>query len=355
LSAGPATLVNGNLVGNVAHGDTCQFDFYVAVPPYPRLCGCEFPNYTPESFQSGGQFCVGDAYTNILSPLSNAFLNTDIFPQTGLYSLDNDVLTLYGSNTAFQVFSVNAADLANTRLVNSRGLSSASTIIINVVGSTKVSISSCGLQSLLPFSRILIWNAPAATSFTIKNVALPGYILAPSASIVNPVGQILGGAHCGSFSAAGQIDLSWQGPFAGCIPNDLTPPTCAACAAGYYRQDSSCTCYPVVTISATITDNFGFNTGYAVKYTINNAHSKPVSAVTVQFPTTNTACPLQVVNAATQVFGVTAVTGATLQYTTPTWTGFAADGYNFIAVFQSAAATCNPAAPIVPVIVSASY
>jgi len=358
LANGPLFFQSGSVTGNILAGDYTQLSAYLSFPLQVKqgLLGCDLPR-PASALAKGGEWNF-DAGFKALQTFSDAIADETRTPATGQASYAYDVLTLWGYQQDLETFRVDSNTLQKARRIDLKNIKSSATIIIDVQGSS-VSIRDVGTTSLLPFARSLIWNAAKAGSFSFKNVALPGLIIAPNADIEKPVGRLLGGAFVNSFTAKGNVGLEWPyASWAGCLPKPNLLVKCDACPADQRRLNpTNCDCTPVVAVrSSSVSPFYG---GAVVTYKFDITGQAPTS-VKVNFPNDGV-CRLQLNsdNEEPNVFTLNyRKSDSTSGYTfeTPSYAGFSADGLSFVAVFENKEAGEFPCTTIpIPDVVSVSY
>jgi choice-of-anchor A domain-containing protein len=122
-----------------------------------------------------------------------------------------------GSNNV-QIFSVSCSQFAQANSVRLTRVSSTTTVIINIGGSSSCSIKNKGFSGFNP--GYTVFNFPSATSLSCSGIGLPGTLLAPNANLLDPLnGNIKGHIFCKSWIAKhnGCIEQQWY-PFKGRSP-----------------------------------------------------------------------------------------------------------------------------------------
>jgi choice-of-anchor A domain-containing protein len=359
LSRGVLDFTSGKPYGNIFAQKWCKIAGYLQ--DYKSVAGCFTPRDLTAADLAGGNFDFTAAFT-ALRAYSEALSDPKRTPATGQALYAFDVLTLYGYGGDLEVFRVSAGDLAKSRRIDVTGVSRTATIIIDIQGGAKddVKISDSGLAALAPFARTLLWNS-RAEKFSFKNVALPGLILAPWATIEKPVGVLLGGAFVKQLTAKGDIGFEW--PFkvwGGCLPDAFSLPNfCSECAPGTRRLDvTSCACEDVLTVVPTSISHFPGEGGAVVTFTLKPVGRTP-TVVTLNFPN-SAPCPLQKAKQGNgvNVFTVNPVSNPSgfsgLTFQTPRYAGFTADNFSFVAVFEGAGDGACSTIPV-PTIVAVDY
>lgn len=351
LANGPLFFQSGSVSGNILAGSYTQLSDYLSFPLQVKqgLLGCDLPLPKKGDWDFEAGFKQLQSFSNVLG--DDVRTST-----TGQAIYAYDVLTLWGYGKDLEVFRVSSDVLKKARRIDLKGIKSTATIIIDIQGDS-VSIRDVGTASLLPFARSLIWNAAKAGTFSFKNVALPGLIVAPNAVIENPVGRLLGGAFVSSFTAKGNVGIEW--PFsnwAGCLPRPDLLVKCDACPAGQKRLNpTNCDCTSVVNVRTSSVGNFYGGAVVTYKFDITG---QPPTAVTVNFPDDGV-CKIQLNadNKSPNVFTLQQKSGGSgYTFVTPSYAGFSADGLSFVAVFENKEAGEFPCETIpIPNIVSVSY
>jgi choice-of-anchor A domain-containing protein len=122
-----------------------------------------------------------------------------------------------GSNNV-QIFSISCSQFAAATSVTLTRVSSTTTVIINIGGSSSCSIKNKGFSGFNP--AYTVFNFPSATSLSCSGIGLTGTLLAPNANIFEPLnGNIQGHIFCKSWIAKhnGCIEQQWY-PFKGRSP-----------------------------------------------------------------------------------------------------------------------------------------
>jgi len=156
----------------------------------------------------------------------------------GTTSVQNGALTLSGSSTTLNVFTVSGTAVARARSVTINAPAS-STVLVNIDGTTGGFTNASFTLNGVDASHVL-YNFPQAMTLTLQHVAIQGSILAPSAAIDFTAGVINGTLVGASLSGGGQSNAgqansgqansgqansgqansgqSNVGPFTGCLP-----------------------------------------------------------------------------------------------------------------------------------------
>ena len=141
----------------------------------------------------------------------------------GTTSVQNSALTLSGSSTTLNVFTVSGSAVAGARSVTINAPAS-STVLVNIDGTTGGFTNANFTLTGVDASHVL-YNFYQATALTLQNVAIQGSILAPSAAIDFTAGVITGTLVGASLNSGGQANSgqansgqSNTGPFTGCLP-----------------------------------------------------------------------------------------------------------------------------------------
>jgi len=152
-----------------------------------------------------------------LNQLSRSTLKLSSTTSSGSISGNTVNFTLSGSSNAlFEVISLDASTLLNTRSIDIEDLitaGSSTTLVFNVGGSP------CGFQSTNfgglnePFAPKILWNFPECLQLNIANAFIPGTILAPQAGCTGNNGKVDGQLFCKSYQ--GNLELN-EVPFRGC-------------------------------------------------------------------------------------------------------------------------------------------
>ncbi len=195
---------------------------------------------TNVTFPQGGKAQQGSvldfgAATTQLRGLSTYYAT---LATNGTTSVQNGALTLSGSSTTLNVFTVSGSAVAGARSVTINAPAS-STVLVNIDGTTGGFTNANFTLNGVDASHVL-YNFPQATTLTLQNVAIQGSILAPSAAIDFTAGVINGTLVGASLNSGGQANSgqansgqansgqansgqansgqSNTGPFTGCLP-----------------------------------------------------------------------------------------------------------------------------------------
>jgi len=187
-----ALVVGGNLTftngavqnGNAVYGGTSA------------LTNVTFPQ--GGSARQGSVLDFGTAATQLVS-LSTYYAT---LTPNGTTSVQNGALTLSGSSTTLNVFTVTGAAVAGARSVTINAPAS-STVLVNINGTTGGFTNANFTLNGVDASHVL-YNFPQATTLTLQNVAIQGSILAPSAAINFTAGVINGTLVGASLNGGGQ-------------------------------------------------------------------------------------------------------------------------------------------------------
>jgi len=213
-----ALVVGGNLTftngavqnGNAVYGGTSA------------LINVTFPQ--GGSAQQGSVLNFGTAATQLGS--LSAYYAT--LTPNGTTSVQNGSVTLSGSNSTLNVFTVSGTDVAGARSVTINAPAS-STVLVNIDGATGGFTTASFTLNGVDASHVL-YNFPQATTLNLQHVAIQGSILAPSAAIDFTAGVINGTLVGASLNGGGQSNSGQANsgqanagqsntqPFTGCLP-----------------------------------------------------------------------------------------------------------------------------------------
>jgi len=151
----------------------------------------------------------------------------------GTTSVQNGALTLSGSSTTLNIFTVSGSAVAGARNVTINAPAS-STVLVNIDGTTGGFTNANFTLNGVDASHVL-YNFYQATALTLQKAPIQGSILAPSAAIDFTAGVITGTLVGASLNSGGQANSgqansgqansgqansgqSNTGPFTGCLP-----------------------------------------------------------------------------------------------------------------------------------------
>jgi len=186
-------------------------------------------------FPQGGRARQGSVldFRAAASQLGNLSAYYATLTPNGTTSVQNGALTLSGSSTTLNVFTVSGTAVAGARSVTINAPAS-STVLVNIDGTTGGFTNASFTLNGVDASHVL-YNFPQAMTLTLQQVAIQGSILAPSAAIDFTAGVINGTLVGASLSGGGQSNAgqansgqansgqanagqSNVGPFTGCLP-----------------------------------------------------------------------------------------------------------------------------------------
>ncbi len=212
------------------------------------------------SARQGSVLDFGTAATQLVS-LSTYYAT---LAPNGTTSVQNGTLTLSGSSTTLNVFTVTGAAVTGARSVTINAPAS-STVLVNIDGGTGGFTNASFTLTGVDASHVL-YNFSQASALTLQHVAIQGSILAPSAAIDFTAGVINGtlvGASLngGGHSNAGQANSGQANsgqansgqanagqsntqPFTGCLPAPTqsgsgSGPAPQQCKPGYGYGDKN--------------------------------------------------------------------------------------------------------------------
>ena len=168
------------------------------------------------SYYAGGRTSIasnvglGTASVATAAPLSfaatsayvkSASLALSTVASTGTASLNYGGLYLSGSNSAVEVFNISADDMAKSGWLSLSALSTGSTLILNIAGT---SASASILNGFSGYN--VVYNFYEATSVNVSGVGLYGTLLAPLATVTGGNAQINGSVIAGAWDASVAIN-----------------------------------------------------------------------------------------------------------------------------------------------------
>lgn len=233
LTWGNATLLNSDTEGRVAVGGNASFNSYSvgthAVNPTPQTGSLIVKgNLTAGNGQVyNGSIYVGGTYSGPSSynlnsapgsvtqsgmgaavPFNFGAAQAALTSKSSLYGtqaetgtsiLQWSTMTLTGTNTGLNVFTVSAAELAATSTL-SINVAAGSQVLINVTGSS-VSMGNMGINGNFDSSNVL-FNFYQAGALALTGIGVEGSILAPLANVSFYSGQMNGQLIANSFAGA---------------------------------------------------------------------------------------------------------------------------------------------------------
>jgi choice-of-anchor A domain-containing protein len=173
--------------GNIVYGDT------------GALNSVGTPNGTARQQSGVIDFAAAQASLTTMSNVLGAEA------PNGVTTVRHSNLTLRGTNTTLDIFTVSAAQLAGAKnlcIIVPRD----ATVIVNVPDNS-ISIEQLGFRLRGTGCEHVLWNFPQATDLTISGVGLKGSFLAPNAAMSLNNGQIDGTVVVNSFNGTGELHL----------------------------------------------------------------------------------------------------------------------------------------------------
>ncbi len=175
-------------------------------------------------------FAAEEAYLKALS------LKLSEQPSTGRVRNQWGNLKLSGDGQSdLQVFYLKGKDVLNAWGFSLQSVPQGATVLINISGRS-AGLTNMNLESIAPFQKKILFNFYEATNLKLGGIAVRGSILAPLASVNNPMGVIWGTIIAASWNGAMQQN---HVPFTGELPQPapVTPPE--ATVAKYQRLNDS--------------------------------------------------------------------------------------------------------------------
>ncbi|MGV7208706.1 choice-of-anchor A family protein [Oxalobacteraceae bacterium A2-2] len=178
-------------------------------------------NYTNGSINNGNIYVGGKVTTSIqntiskgAAPVSFSTLASTVkadskalgkLTETGSSIIKDSTMTLSGTGTGVQVFSLTNSELSGISNFNISNIASGSTIVVNVSGtSANFREWGVGLSAFQNYN--VVYNFYEANSLSVTGVGLYGTLLAPLASVTGAYGQINGNVIVGDWNSAVQIN-----------------------------------------------------------------------------------------------------------------------------------------------------
>ena len=159
-----------------------------------------------EAYRPGVNQTIRDQFA-FAAPLSSSLRGR---AANGTTAFNSGTLTLTGTNTALNVFTVQASSLINVSNFH-MNVPAGSTAVLNIRGASATIANAT--NNFDPTRTI--WNFSEATSLNISGIALNGSILAPSAAITANNGLLNGQIVGSSFYGSAQINSR---NFVGAVP-----------------------------------------------------------------------------------------------------------------------------------------
>lgn len=180
---------------------------------------------------NGGSTQVKDPSTTV-TPLANqmaaaASYYDSLSGASVTYNSVANSANFVGTGTGFDLFTVNAADLAHTNESVNVTVGTASAILIKVAGSG-FTFGSSEHVNITGSGQKVLWYFPSAAAITLNDSQWNGSILATGASLTSPNQQIAGGVYVQNFTQTAEVHLSdsnlgpgqpmFSGPIAAPLP-----------------------------------------------------------------------------------------------------------------------------------------
>jgi choice-of-anchor A domain-containing protein len=140
---------------------------------------------------------------NSIASLYNSYSATTVTPSGGN-------LNINATGTGVAVFSVNASDLSNSNENVSVNVGTASSVIIQVLGSS-FTFGSSEHESITGSSQQVIWDFVNATMIHLNDSTWNGSILDPLATLTSPNQNIDGGVYVANFNQSAEVHLPTDG------------------------------------------------------------------------------------------------------------------------------------------------
>ncbi len=177
-----------NYANSTVYAGTYSGPGYVTHAAYNAGTALLVPS-APINFASA-QTSLGSA-TNGLSTLLNSTASNGTTRVTA-----NNGLVLTGSDSSQDVFTITAAQLSAALTGGTDGLvinaPSSAVVVINVTGTSAVTISGSSITYNGPSASQVLFNFPQTTSISLNNFGFNGSVLAPNANFAGLGGQLDG-------------------------------------------------------------------------------------------------------------------------------------------------------------------
>lgn len=184
---GNLTVINGQVSGgNVRHAGTRN------VSGFTVTGGQIIQGPSPFSFSAAGQ---------LLRDLSSQW---GAMSTTGSTTSSSGTLTLSGSRSGLNVFTVSASQLSGAHTLRVV-VPSGATVLVNVSGAS-VTMQNFGFNLTGVGASKIMWNMRQATTLSMSGIGVEGSVLAPHAAITFNNGQLNGQLFGLSFNGNGQLN-----------------------------------------------------------------------------------------------------------------------------------------------------